>query len=159
MIEAHDLIDKIENDFKEDMNTQVTIHIDLVIVGDKKIEKMKSKVLVILKELNKNIEIHDFRLIEGKIKTKILFDCVLPFEVDYSYKELKELLNNNGKTTKNMIQFCFPIQNSETRIKSMIQMFKKGIYGKNPMVDVEIECNSNYIYYSFLILFILFLYI
>jgi hypothetical protein len=36
-------------------------------------------------------------LIEGKIKTKILFDCVLPFEVDYSYKELKELLNNRIK--------------------------------------------------------------
>ena len=58
-----------------------------------------------------------------------------------------------------MIQFCFPIQNSESRIKSMIQMFKKGIYGKNPMVDVEIECDSNYLYYSFLIFFIIFIYI
>ena len=91
---------------------------------------------------------------------KICMESSLPLDhTSCCFVRAKELLNNNGKTTKNMIQFCFPIQNSETRIKSMIQMFKKGIYGKNPMVDVEIECDSNYLYYSFLIFFIIFIYI
>lgn len=91
---------------------------------------------------------------------KICMESTLPLNhTSCCFVRAKELLNNNGKTTKNMIQFCFPIQNSETRIKSMIQMFKKGIYGKNPMVDVEIECDSNYLYYSFLIFFIIFIYI
>ena len=94
MIEAHDLIDKIENDFKEDMNMTITIHVDPVILGDKKFNKTKEEILEILRELNKKITIHDFRIIEKKKSVKIMFDCVLPFECNYTYKEIKAHLGN-----------------------------------------------------------------
>lgn len=97
LIEAHDLIDEIENDFKEHTDMLLTIHMDPVIVGDKKIEKLRIKILDTLKKLNKNIDIHDFRFVEGKNKSKILFDCVLPFECDYTYKEIIKFLNENIK--------------------------------------------------------------
>lgn len=95
MIKAHDLMDEIENDFKEHMNLQLTIHMDPVIVGDKEIDKMKNKILKLLKELNSKIDIHDFRMIKSSKKTNILFDCVIPFDLDYSYKDIKAYLNEN----------------------------------------------------------------
>ena len=102
LIEAHDLIDVIENDIKEKYGTEITIHIDPVIVGDKKIDKLKSQILTELKKLDKKIEIHDFRVIEGKKKDKILFDCVIPYEKDYTYNYLKKYLSekitNDNKT-------------------------------------------------------------
>ena len=94
MLKAHDLIDEIENDFKENLDIYLTIHIDPVIIGNKKIEIVKARILKLLKKLNKEIEINDFRLIEGK-KTKILFDCVLPFDCNYTYKYLVNYLKNN----------------------------------------------------------------
>ena len=97
LIETHDLIDEIENDFREHLNLELTIHVDPVIVGDKKIEKRKKQILDLLKLLNNKIEIHDFRVIEGKKKTKILFDCIIPFESNYSYKEIIDYLNENIK--------------------------------------------------------------
>ena len=97
LIEAHDLTDVIENDLKENFGLEVTIHIDPVIVGNKRINSIKSKVLKCLKGLNKNIEIHDFRVVEGKRRTKVLFDCVIPYDKEYSKSYLINYLKDNIK--------------------------------------------------------------
>ena len=48
-----------------------------------------------LKKLDKKISIHDFRIIEGKYQTKVLFDCVIPYEKEYTKKQLiKHLIND-----------------------------------------------------------------
>ena len=98
MIRAHDLIDKIENDFKEDMNTQITIHVDPVIVGNKELNKLKEKIINLIKELDERITIHDFRVIQSSEKKKVFFDAVVPFECsidcDYLEKYLKEKYND-----------------------------------------------------------------
>ena len=95
LLKAHDLVDEIENDLKENMNLQITIHMDPIVIGDKKIDKMKSKITKLLKELNSKIEIHDFRMVNGKNKTTILFDCVLPYETNYTYKDIRKYLCEN----------------------------------------------------------------
>ena len=94
MIKAHDLIDEIENDFKKE-GIDLTIHIDPVIIGDKKLDKIKEMIDISLKKLDKKISIHDFRIIEGKYQTKVLFDCVIPYEKEYTKKQLiKHLIND-----------------------------------------------------------------
>ena len=55
-------------------------------------KKSKSNYLQ-LYELNSKIDIHDFRMIKGSKKTNILFDCVLPFDLDYTYKDIKQYLS------------------------------------------------------------------
>ncbi len=94
MIKAHDLIDEIENDFKKE-GIDLTIHMDPVIIGDKKLDKIKKMIDISLKKLDKKISIHDFRIIEGKYQTKVLFDCVIPYEKEYTKKQLiKHLIND-----------------------------------------------------------------
>ena len=98
IIDAHDLLDEIENDFKKE-GINLTIHMDPVIIGDKKLDKIKSEVDKSLKEFDKELSIHDFRVSEGKYKTKIIFDCVVPHDKDYTRKEianyLKDSINND----------------------------------------------------------------
>lgn len=92
IIDAHDLLDEIENDFKQN-DISLTIHMDPVIVGDKKLDKLKNRVIKCLKEFDKELSIHDFRVISGKYKTKVIFDCVVPHEKEYKRKDLINYLN------------------------------------------------------------------
>jgi divalent metal cation (Fe/Co/Zn/Cd) transporter len=92
MIKAHDLIDMIENDFKENMNTTITIHVDPVIVGNKKLDKLKEDIITSTHEIDNRITIHDFRVLHGKNRKIVLFDAVLPFECNYDYSYIENYL-------------------------------------------------------------------
>jgi len=94
MVRAHDLIDKIENDFKNEMNTIITIHVDPVIIGNKKLNELKDNILLSIKELDKRIKINDFRVLHGKDKKIVLFDALVPFECNLDYNNLEEYLSN-----------------------------------------------------------------
>lgn len=108
MIEAHDLMDIIENEFKEEKGIDLTIHMDPVIVGDPKVDKLKNKVIKVIKDLDKDLEIHDFRIVEGTTHTNILFDCVVPYEKNYSKDDLIKYLSENVKNKK--MKYCFVIE-------------------------------------------------
>lgn len=98
MIEAHDLMDIIENDFKEEFGIDLTIHMDPVIIGNKEIDNLKKEIEKYLHKLNKELKIHDFRITTGRRHTKVIFDCVVPYECDYNEEYLimylKEKIND-----------------------------------------------------------------
>lgn len=108
MIKAHDLMDIIENDFKEEKGIDLTIHMDPVIVGDPKVDKIKNKVIKVIKELDKDLEIHDFRIVEGTTHTNILFDCVIPYEKNYPKEDLVKYLSE--KVISKKMKYCFVIE-------------------------------------------------
>ena len=95
MLDAHELIDEIENDFKDELGIDLTVHIDPVIIGNKKIDKLKNEVIKKLGLLDKSLRINDFRIIESSRRVKVLFDCVVPFDKNYRSKYLENYLNNN----------------------------------------------------------------
>lgn len=95
MLEAHDLMDNIENDFRENLGISLTIHMDPVVIGNEKVDKLKQLIVSTIHKLDNTLEIHDFRIVEGTTHTNILFDCVVPYEKDYTADYIKEYLNNN----------------------------------------------------------------
>ncbi len=95
MLEAHDLIDNIERDFKEQLGIDLTIHMDPVVIGNEKVDNLKQLIIETIKQFNECLDIHDFRIVEGKTHTNILFDCVVPYEKNYNKDEIvKHLINN-----------------------------------------------------------------
>jgi len=103
LLEAHDLVDVIENDLKEKYASDVTIHIDPVIVGNKRIDSFKKEVIKYLKEFDKELSIHDFRVVESKKRIKIIFDCVIPYERNYTRVKISNYLKQNIKDDKEII--------------------------------------------------------
>lgn len=97
MLEAHDLMDNIENDFREDLGISLTIHMDPVVVGNERVDKLKQLIVSTIHQLDNTLEIHDFRIVEGTTHTNILFDCVVPYEKDYTADYIKKYLINNIK--------------------------------------------------------------
>ena len=97
MLKAHDLIDNIERDFKNEFGIDLTIHMDPIVVGNENVDKIHNLVINSLKELDKDIQIHDFRIVEGITHTNVLFDCVIPYEKDYT---LDTIIKHLTKTIK-----------------------------------------------------------
>ena len=101
IMKTHDIIDNIEKDFKEDFSIVLSIHMDPIDVDNEEVSFHKKKIEVILKNLNNNIDFHDFRLVIGKTHTNILFDVVIPFDckltLDEIKKELEEKYKNEDK--------------------------------------------------------------
>lgn len=93
VMKAHDLMDNIEKEFKEELDIELTIHMDPIIVGDEYVDKLHEKVIQAIRELDKDLKVHDFRIVKGITHTNILFDCIVPHEKDYTEEKLKEHLN------------------------------------------------------------------
>lgn len=98
MVKAHDLIDNIEKDFKKETGTDLTIHMDPIVLGNEKVDKLKEMVTAKIKEFDSELQIHDFRIVEGTTHTNILFDCVVPYEKNYTEEEIELYLEKNIKS-------------------------------------------------------------
>ena len=94
IIKAHDLMDNIEKNFKEELGVDLTIHMDPIIVGNPKVDKLQKQVTEAIKNLDDNLKIHDFRIVEGITHTNILFDCVVPYNKNYTLENIKNHLTN-----------------------------------------------------------------
>ena len=90
-------MDNIERDFKENLGIDLTIHMDPVVLGNEKVDNLKQLIINILHELDETLEIHDFRIVEGTTHTNILFDCVVPYEKDYTVNDIVNYLRQNIK--------------------------------------------------------------
>ena len=108
MIKAHDLVERIEDDFKKE-GIDLTIHIDPIIIGDKELDRIKNRITKVLKELDSELSIHDFRMIERKYQTKIVFDCLIPHDKNYTKKQLIKYLKNNIKDDKHKYVYYIEI--------------------------------------------------
>ena len=93
MIKAHDLMDNIEKDFKKDLGTDLTIHMDPVDINNPIANKLYDLVKQGLLTFDIELEMHDFRIVEGPTHTNILFDVIIPFEKNYTIEEITEHLN------------------------------------------------------------------
>ncbi len=94
---SHDMIDNIEKEFKEDFNISLSLHMDPIETDNEEVNFNKSKVEVILKNLDESLSLHDFRMVFGETHTNIIFDVVVPFNCKLTLNEIKEELNEKYK--------------------------------------------------------------
>ena len=93
-MESHDLMDNIERDFREQLELDLTIHMDPVEVNDEVTNEIKKIVKNILKDIDENLTFHDFRVVLGITHTNVLFDVVMPIEYSITPKELKQIISD-----------------------------------------------------------------
>lgn len=98
MDKAHDVIDQIERDAKEELGILLVIHMDPVAVDDEQAMAAKKIVLDELKKLDELGSIHDFRMVKGEEESKLIFDLVVP----HSYSVTRE--NDLIDRLKEMVQ-------------------------------------------------------
>ena len=106
-LEAHELIDIIEDDLKIKYNCSATIHMDPVVTDDEEANCIKAEIKRIAKEISPALSIHDFRMTRGIHQCNLIFDVVVPFKFEYSEKRLREEFETRIRQTDE--KFCLVI--------------------------------------------------
>ena len=91
-METHELIDDLEKTCFEKLKVALVIHYDPIIVGDPETDKIKHEVIELLKAKDSRLSIHDFRMVPGEGHTNIIFDVVLPYDLDGQELEIKRYI-------------------------------------------------------------------
>ena len=91
-VAAHELIDVIEDDLRIKYKCHATIHMDPVAADDKPTMEMKEKVIEIVKKIDPELTIHDFRMTNGVNHRNLIFDVVVPFNFRLSDEDVARLI-------------------------------------------------------------------
>lgn len=88
ILELHDVIDNIENELRRKLGCEATIHMDPIVTSDEHVSETKSAVSSLIKAIDKDLSIHDFRMVAGETHTNLIFDILAPFGFRLSDEEL-----------------------------------------------------------------------
>ena len=88
LIQAHRVIDEIEQEFEKQFNIKLVGHLDPIILDDEEQNKIYALVKNVLKTYHSNFHFHDFRIKGNDEKKEIHFDVVVPTDVVETDQEL-----------------------------------------------------------------------
>lgn len=88
VLESHELIDTIERDFRAE-RLEVLILFDPVVTRDEQVNQARSKLTQIVQERwGDRVSIHDLRMVPGKERINLIFDCVTPYGFEEDDKQV-----------------------------------------------------------------------
>ena len=104
---SHDLIDNIEHDISKKYNVEITIHMDPIDNSNPETKRLKEKCQEIVRNINKEYSIHDFRVVYGTSHNNVIFDIVVPYGVKENEQSLtkiiEEKMNENEDIKINIV--------------------------------------------------------
>lgn len=105
LIEAHQVIDAIEREFKEKFNIVLVGHLDPIVLNDDKQNELYKIIKNILKSYDEKFHFHDFRVEERENYKYVFFDVVVPDSIKISDKQLYDKIEKdlNEKTEHNIV--------------------------------------------------------
>lgn len=90
IFELHDVIDQAEKELKEKLGCDAVIHMDPIATNDDEVKSVRQCVADLVKEINVDLSIHDFRMVKGPTHTNLIFDVVVPFQLKLSDREVAD---------------------------------------------------------------------
>ena len=105
VLESHDTIDRIEKYFLEQEGLHVVIHYDPVVIDDSETGEARNFFAAEVKKIDPRLSIHDLRIVPGTTHTNVIFDLVLPRELDSRTAEIKHTLQELARE-KNPLWLC-----------------------------------------------------
>lgn len=112
LLQMHDLIDNIERKLREKLHCDAVIHMDPIAVHDETVSEVRESVLKIVKDIDQNLSIHDFRIVKGPSHTNLIFDVVIPFEIKNDEKAIKEKISSQIKNINENYYAVINVDNS-----------------------------------------------
>ncbi len=98
VLESHEQIDKIEKLFLEEDGLDIVIHFDPVSTTNPLAVEMRKFLHDNVKLVDETLSVHDVRIVEGKSRNIVIFDCVLPYSSNLTEKDLKQRLDDLVKS-------------------------------------------------------------
>ena len=97
---SHDIIDRIEREVGKKLGILLVIHMDPVEIHDAAVLATKEKVRNVISILDPELSFHDFRMINGSERKKLIFDLEIPYS--YQKKDCDRVISQIGALMKEM---------------------------------------------------------
>ena len=81
-LRCHDIIDHIEREILVRHGVHMTIHYDPLEMDNSETTAMRSRVEALLRDVDPRLSVHDFRMVRGADHTKLVYDLVVPPDLD-----------------------------------------------------------------------------
>ena len=92
ILKIHDVIDEIEREIKKDKDIDLVIHMDPIQLRDPLTDSLREKLRKALREIDRDWNFHDFRIVTGPTHTNLVFDLVVPFDEEYTIDQMKDAI-------------------------------------------------------------------
>ena len=79
VLDIHDEIDNVEKELQEKLGCEAVIHTDPIVPDDGVTAETRQRVAALVRCIDDEISIHDFRMVSGATHTNLIFDAVVPF--------------------------------------------------------------------------------
>ena len=90
LLEAHEIIDRLERKLQSQFQISVTLHVDPVVQGDKNFDEHRELAEKILRDIDSRLSLHDFRIVPYKSGRKLIFDVAVPWNFLMTDRELRK---------------------------------------------------------------------
>lgn len=112
ILEVHEVIDRVEKEINSKLNIVICIHMDPIAVNDENINRYKKIISEVIEEYDKDFKFHDFRIVEGKKQTNVIFDLVIPHKYEKTNDVILKELREKVKEKKKEINLVITIEHS-----------------------------------------------
>ncbi len=102
ILEIHDVIDRIEKDIKDQDGIELVVHMDPIQVRDPLTDSLREKLRKALREIDRDWNFHDFRIVKGPTHTNLVFDLVVPFDESYTIDQMKDAIIAHMNTKRHI---------------------------------------------------------
>lgn len=81
IVEAHEIIDRAEQEISHKLNIPICIHMDPIVTGDPETDRARETMTTALRRMNPEYMLHDFRRVPGEKQINLIFDVVIPADL------------------------------------------------------------------------------
>ena len=106
IMEAHDAIDHIEREIQEKFGIETTAHMDPIATGDSEVARLREQVSELVREIDPDMSIHDFRLTRGPRHSNLIFDVVGPHRCRLSDEEIRRRIT---EAAEQVVPGCYVV--------------------------------------------------
>lgn len=110
VLESHEIVDKIEQEFFENTNIVLTGHLDPIVVNDEEVNIMRRKVSECVKRIDERFSMHDFRMVKGPQVTNLIFDVAVPYDIKITDSDIRAQLAEEIKVLGNCYKLVVKIE-------------------------------------------------
>lgn len=111
VMESHDVIDRIERDFRRD-GLHLVVHFDPIVTSSDAVHNLRLWLSETVRQIDPRLSVHDLRLTPGATHTNLIFDCAAPHDFPTPDASLKRVIEAEVQQTYPTYQCVIHIDRS-----------------------------------------------
>lgn len=114
MMQCHDMIDNLEREIGEQLNIQMTIHMDPIETNNEQVNELRNIVKSFVKQVDNCLSMHDFRVVLGPTHSNLIFDIEKPASCHFNSSDIVQKIEEKVKAYDEHLNVVIQVDNAYT---------------------------------------------